>query len=826
KHGPNIAVDESWAKLALNIREIQQHNSHKLSFEECHRLGYQLVVSKHGPALYNGVKGLVIENLNRLAEESIFPAFPSGLEQDPMQQSQEGERLLKAVHKVWSDHTDSMEKLSHILKYMDRVYVKNANLLEVVDLGRDLFVKHIIRPPIQDHIINAILSLLHIERDGYVINRSAITNCVDALLQLSDSSDGVTVYKRHLEPEILRQSEAYYKAEAARLLETCDALEYLRRVQTRLSEEESRAHQYLSLQTSAPLQNILENTLLAPHLQTLIDMASSGLDAMIDHDKLDDLSRLFSLFSLVPDGVPSLRSSLKASIQRRGTELNNVSMEGRELGDGGAEDEPDTSAKGKGKPKARPPNASAHGLALALRWVENVLQLKDKFDGIWETAFKNNREIESGLNEAFESFINLHPRASEFISLYIDENLKKGLKGKTDAEVEVILDKTITLFRFITEKDVFERYYKAHLAKRLLHNRSISDDAERGMLAKLKVECGFQFTVKLEGMFHDMKLSADTMRAYRDHLSRTTAPEVDINVTVMTSTFWPMSYAPVPCTFPSLLVKASKSFEQFYLSRHSGRKLTWQPSLGNADVRVTFKARKHDLNVSSFALVILLLFENLGEGEFLTYEEIKTATAIPNSELQRNLQSLACTKFKVLRKHPAGRDVNPEDSFSFNADFSSPLQKIKISTVAARVESGEERKETQDRVEEERRYQTDACIVRIMKARKRMTHNDLVNESTRQLASRFLPNPMNIKKRIEALIEREYLERCDDRKSYNYLVSYPLIALRQSDNVSPAFALYTRHELSPAFLSSCTLTLDNMYNNLQLFRTRVDTLFI
>lgn len=185
------------------------------------------------------------------------------------------------------------------------------------------------------------------------------------------------------------------------------------------------------------------------------------------------------------------------------------------------------------------------------------------------------------------------------------------------------------------------------------------------------------------------------------------APEVDINVTVMTSTFWPMSYAPIPCTFPSLLLKACKSFEQFYLSRHSGRKLTWQPSLGNADVRVAFKARKHDLNVSTFALVILLLFENLGEGEFLTYEEIRNGTAIPDNELQRNLQSLACTKFKVLRKHPAGRDVNQDDSFSFNADFSSPLQKIKISTIAARVESGEERKETQDRVEEERRYQTD-----------------------------------------------------------------------------------------------------------------------
>jgi cullin 3 len=68
---------------------------------------------------------------------------------------------------------------------------------------------------------------------------------------------------------------------------------------------------------------------------------------------------------------------------------------------------------------------------------------------------------------------------------------------------------------------------------------------------------------------------------------------------------------------------------------------------------------------------ILLLFENLGEKEFLTYKEIKDATAIPDSELQRNLQSLACTTFRVFRKHPAGRDVNREDSFSPNEDFSS-----------------------------------------------------------------------------------------------------------------------------------------------------------
>lgn len=44
--------------------------------------------------------------------------------------------------------------------------------------------------------------------------------------------------------------------------------------------------------------------------------------------------------------------------------------------------------------------------------------------------------------------------------------------------------------------------------------------------------------------------------------------------------------------------------------------------MGNADVRVSFDKRKHDLNVSTFALVILLLFEDITDDEFLTYEVI------------------------------------------------------------------------------------------------------------------------------------------------------------------------------------------------------------
>lgn len=81
-----------------------------------------------------------------------------------------------------------------------------------------------------------------------------------------------------------------------------------------------------------------------------------------------------------------------------------------------------------------------------------------------------------------------------------------------------------------------------------------------------------------------------------------------------------MNHPQATCTFALEMVQACKSFESFYLRRHSGRKLTWQAGLGNADVRARFKTKTHDLNVSTYALVILLLFEDLKDNETLTYQ--------------------------------------------------------------------------------------------------------------------------------------------------------------------------------------------------------------
>lgn len=48
------------------------------------------------------------------------------------------------------------------------------------------------------------------------------------------------------------------------------------------------------------------------------------------------------------------------------------------------------------------------------------------------------------------------------------------------------------------------------------------------------------------------------------------------------------------------------------------------------------------------------------------------------------------------------------------------FHRIKIQTVAAKGESEPERKETRNKVDEDRRHEIEAALVRIMKARKRM----------------------------------------------------------------------------------------------------------
>ena len=99
--------------------------------------------------------------------------------------------------------------------------------------------------------------------------------------------------------------------------------------------------------------------------------------------------------------------------------------------------------------------------------------------------------------------------------------------------------------------------------------------------------------------------------------------------------------------------------------------------------------------------------------------------------------------------------------------------KLKVPAVNAanKVETDEERKDTDEKNLETRKYIIDAAIVRIMKQRKELGHSQLITEVIQVLNNQFKPEVHLIKNRIESLLAREYLERSEigDLPGYCYV---------------------------------------------------------
>lgn len=591
--------------------------------------------------------------------------------------------------------------------------------------------------------------------------------------------DSRSVYYEDFEEPFLAQSAEFYRRESQNFLAENSASVYVRKCDERICEESERAQHYLDKSTEPRVVKVLEDELISAHMKAIVEMENSGVYHMLKHDRHQDLACMYRLLHRVAQGLTTIADTMSAYLREQGKNL--VTLESQEN-------------SGMAMASAQVEDNAAK---TPIVFVQALLDLKERFDRFLRASFADDKLFKQKINSDFEYFVNLNPRTPEYLSLFIDDKLKKGVKGLSEQEIDHVLDKSMVLFRYLQEKDVFERYYKQHLAKRLLLNKSLSDDSEKNMISKLKTECGCQFTSKLEGMFKDMTLSNSMMEEFKSHLSQTNQQMmgVDLCCRVLTTGFWPTQSVLPKCNLPATANFAFENFKRFYLSKHSGRQLTLQPSLGSADLNAIFygksskpaltnnddesnsnpsestsvATRKHILQVSTYQMVVLLLFSNKDKW---TFEEMKQETDIPEKDLIRAIQSLAMAKpsQRILIKEPKAKEILATDVFIVNNGFTSKLIRVKINTVSAKGESDPERQETRVKVDDDRKHEIEAAIVRIMKARKNMQHNLLVSEVTNQLKSRFLPSPVVIKKRIESLIEREYLARAsDDMKMYTYV---------------------------------------------------------
>lgn len=582
---------KTWEELSKAIDEIYNQNASQLAFEEVYRRGYNLVMKKHGDLLFEGLT----ENLRRHLKVS-----------SAILSSTSSEFLLEATSKEWNAHKVAFGMISAVLMYMDRSYCKNSKKPVVMDLALQLFREEVINASTAQRIRLVLLEQIALERAGCIIDRDMVRVIVNMLLALVRG--GASAYHEEFEEYFLIETERYYRQESLQLVSSSTCAEYIHKVDLRLAEEADRLKAYIPTVTEPKLWSMMNLELIVTHAQSLLDM-DSGLSAMFRDNRIEDIRRLFNLFCRVNSCVEMFREYTGRYIVKCGMEIIS------------------------GQEEAKDPIA----------FVRAILELKAKFDVIIRDACRNEKKMVKQLKDSFETFVNKDNRCSASLAAYVDELLKSNSQAATESEIEGKLDQALVIFRYLSDKDVFESFYRKHLCKRLLSNRSSSDENEKFVISRLKTECGYQFTSKLEGMLLDMNISKTAMVGFRPNAS-----SCDLEVTLLTAGHWPLTPSPQQCRLPAQLTQAMSSFRAFYTERNSGRKLTWLLNSGSIDIKVRF----------SLLFVVAVCELMMGCGNRLTSLKASVTLRCPSTKRASCSYSMTMTICRSRRLHSIPKSQN------------------------------------------------------------------------------------------------------------------------------------------------------------------------
>jgi cullin 1 len=597
------------------------------------------------------------------------------------------EALLAFYIREWKRFTDAAMFNNHLFRYLNRHWVKRE-----MDEGKknvyDIYTLHLVRwkddffKAVQEKVMEAVLKLVEKQRNGETIDQLQIKAIVGSFVSLGlDENDStkstLEVYRFYFEKPFIAATKAYYTNESTRFVAENSIVEYMKKAEARLEEEKERVGLYLHNDILKRLMDTCNEALITAHSALLRD----EFQVLLDNERKDDLARMYNLLSRIKDGLEPLRNRFETHVRKAGlAAVEKVAANGENF-----------------EPKV---------------YVDALLEIHTKYQQLVNNAFTGESEFVRSLDNACKEFVNRNQickssstKSPELLAKYTDQLLKKGAKAADESELEEMLVQIMVVFKYIEDKDVFQKFYSRMLAKRLVHTNSVSDDAETSMISKLKEACGFEYTNKLQRMFQDVQISKDLNTSYREWHDKILAEggekrTLDPSFQILGTGFWPLNAPNTPFVPPPEVSKAIESFTTFYDNKHNGRKLTWLWQLCKGEIKANYiKNQKlpYTFQVSTYQMAILLLFNDTDK---LDYQEIKEMTSLTDENLEPAMGILC--KARVVIPLPEDGKAEPGTKYLLNYNFKNKKVKINLN-IQVKSEQKVESEDTHKTIEEDRK---------------------------------------------------------------------------------------------------------------------------
>ncbi|XP_061727835.1 cullin-2 isoform X1 [Cydia pomonella] len=788
----NIDFQETWANLretvagVVGLRAVER-GVWNLRFSDV----YALCVAHPEP-----LADRLYDETRRFLEEHVEGLLERVRGTSPLENNDPYDGLLDRYVDAWREYSEGVAYLNSLYSYLNLQHVRRQKVsdaeiiygsaatvscpdsdsrqLEVGELGLVIWERVLVRP-LSSALSSRIVAALSAARGSAPdpkhadVLRRAIHSAVD--VQSFRVRAPLALYQQLVLEPYLTQAQAAHARLAADLLRAGDISHYMRDVLQGLQREVALGARFLHSSSTEAVRGCYERAAVAAHLPALHAECATLLKHATDDTRPDnaqhrtDLRRMYTL--LRPLGANALRplvDAAHAQCAKDGTEL----LQHKHTKD----------------------EAHTH-------FVSSMVSLHTKYSALFAEVFDNNQAFLGALDRACSGVVNSRPddhsppRAPELLARYCDALLRR--RG-SEAEPEARLAAAILVFKYIDDKDVFQKYYARALARRLIHQLSASMEQEEAMINRLKAACGYEFTNKLHRMFTDVAVSADLNNKFQQHLREQEQPQAGMpgfSVQVLQAGAWPLGGAMAPLAPPAALERPARQFEAFYRASFSGRRLAWLHHLCTGELRTRYTPRPYHLSASTPQCALLLCFETV---DSLAAKELRARLQLTGDAWTRQLRPLLDAGLLLAQGDveneaegesessaaEEGGEGRGEGVLTLNLNLSSKRTKIRLTTAATHQAAGtsaagSSATSNPDSAEathcdDDRKMYLQAALVRVMKQRKVLRHNELIQEVVSQARGSFAPSVAMIKKCIEALIDKQYLERAPGRlDTYSYL---------------------------------------------------------